>query len=152
MVVGRTTTPYISEGIDLFTKRIQHFAPFEIATISDVKTSKTMTPDMQKRLEGQQIMSRLSTSDHVILLDERGREYTSREFAALVEQRAVTGVKNLVFIVGGPYGFSEEVYARANGKISFSKMTFPHELIRLIFVEQLYRAHTILNNLPYHHD
>ena len=152
MVVGRTTTPYICEGIELFTKRIQHFAPFEIATIADVKSTKTMTPDMQKRLEGQQILSRLSTSDHVILLDERGREYTSREFAAMVEQRALAGVKNLVFVVGGPYGFSEEVYARANGKISFSKMTFPHELIRLIFVEQLYRAHTILNNLPYHHD
>lgn len=152
MVVGKTTTEYIKKGTDEYAGRIGRFMPYEIKVIPDVKTSKKMTPQAQKEAEGECILSQLQPTDHVVLLDERGKEYTSRQFAEFIEQKSITFPKNLVFIVGGPYGFSQKVYDRANSMLSLSKMTFPHELIRLFFTEQIYRAMTIINNLPYHHD
>lgn len=153
LVVGATTIPYVKNGIQEFTDRIRRFpTPFEIKVVADVKTSKKTTPDAQKQAEGTAILANVQPSDHLVLLDERGRQYTSREFATFIEQKGVAGVRNLIFVVGGPYGFSEEVYKRANTLLSLSKMTFPHELVRLLFVEQIYRAYTITANMPYHHD
>lgn len=153
IVVGRTTTPYICEGINDFNKRINRFAkPFEIKIVTDVKASRKTTPESQKQAEGIAILSAFTSSDFVVLLDERGQQFTSREFSIFIEQKGLSGIKNLIFVVGGPYGFSQEVYARANALISLSKMTFPHELVRLFFVEQIYRALSISAHLPYHHD
>ena len=143
----------MAEGIKEFENRLKRFStPFEFRIIADVKTSRKTTEAQQKQAEGEAILNAVSTSDRLILLDERGKQYTSREFANFIEQSALSGAKNLVFAVGGPYGFSQDVYARANGMISLSKMTFPHELVRLFFIEQLYRAFSISAHLPYHHD
>ena len=153
LVVGSTTISYGRDGNEEFTDRIRRFpTPFEIKVVADVKTLKKSTPDAQKQAEGTAILANVQNSDHLVLLDERGRQYTSREFAAFIEQKGVAGVRNLIFVVGGPYGFSDEVYNRANSMLSLSKMTFPHELVRLFFVEQIYRAYTISANMPYHHD
>ena len=153
LVVGSTTISYVRNGIEEFTDRIRRFpTPFEIKVVADVKTLKKSTPDAQKQAEGTAILANVQNSDHLVLLDERGRQYTSREFAAFIEQKGVAGVRNLIFVVGGPYGFSDEVYNRANSMLSLSKMTFPHELVRLFFVEQIYRAYTISANVPHHLD
>ena len=152
MVVGKTTTDYLSAGISEYIKRVNRFMPFEVRVIGDVKTTRKSLPEQQKESEGEKILEQIQPSDHLILLDERGVEYTSRKFAALIEQKAQTVSKNLIFAIGGPYGFSDAVCSRANGLLSLSKMTFPHEMVRLFFVEQLYRAMTITSNLPYHHD
>lgn len=153
LVVGPTTIPYVNEGLLEFSTRLKRFpTPFEIKVIADVKASRKATVEVQKQAEGVQILSNVQTSDYLVLLDERGRQFTSREFAAFIDHKGVSGVKNLIFAVGGPYGFSQEVYNRANSLLSLSKMTFPHELVRLFFVEQIYRACTILANMPYHHD
>ncbi len=150
--VGKTSTDYIRRGIEEYTGRIGHFIPFEIKTIADVKTTKKSTPDQQKFSEGQQILSLVGNQDYLMLLDERGKQYTSREFSTFITDKSLALPRNLIFVIGGPYGFSQEVYSRADSMLSLSKMTFPHELIRLFFVEQLYRAMTIARNLPYHHD
>ena len=121
-----------------------------ISTI--LKTPKTFHEDQQKRTEGAKILSLLDKSDFVVLLDEHGKEYTSMQYSSYIQKRMLSGAKKVVFVIGGPYGFSQEVYDRANDKISFSKMTFNHEMIRLIFTEQLYRAYTIINHEPYHHE
>jgi 23S rRNA (pseudouridine1915-N3)-methyltransferase len=152
MVVGKTTTGFLREGIEEYAARVNRFMPFEIRVIADVKTTKKITPEQQKEAEGCKILEQVQAADNLILLDERGKEYTSRQFSAFIEQKAQTVSKNLIFVVGGPYGFSPAVYSRANGMLSLSKMTFPHEMIRLFFVEQLYRAMSITANLPYHHD
>lgn len=152
MVVGKTTTDYIRKGIDEYAGRIGKFIPFEIKILPDIKTSKKMTEESQKAAEGVSILSQVTPSDHVVLLDERGKEMSSRDFAAFIENKAINLPKNLIFVVGGPYGFSKEVYDRANSLLTLSKMTFPHELVRLFFVEQIYRAMTISHNMPYHHD
>lgn len=152
MVVGRTTSPRLREGIDDFCRRINRYIPFDIQELPDVKTSRKLTSVAQKQAEGEMILGRLQTADRVVLLDEHGAEMTSREFARSLERKAQAVPHRLVFIVGGPYGFSEAVYARADEKMSLSKMTFPHELVRLLFTEQLYRAFTIQRNEPYHHD
>lgn len=152
LVVGKTTTAFLREGIEEYSSRVNRFIPFEIKVVADVKTSKKMTPEQQKEAEGVRILENVQSSDNLILLDERGKEYTSRQFSAFIEQKAQVVSKNLIFVVGGPYGFSKPVYDRANGMLSLSKMTFPHEMIRLFFTEQLYRALSITANLPYHHD
>lgn len=152
LAVGKTSTDYIQKGIDLFLKRVNHYLPVELSIIPDLKSTKGLTEESQKVREGKSILGALTPGDMVILLDERGKEYTSREFASLLDRRMVQGVKRLVFVIGGPYGFSEEVYNRADGKISLSRMTFTHEMVRLFFVEQIYRAMTILKGEPYHHD
>ncbi|MBQ4367671.1 MAG: 23S rRNA (pseudouridine(1915)-N(3))-methyltransferase RlmH [Muribaculaceae bacterium] len=151
VVVGRTTTGYLKTGIDEYVRRLSHYVPFEIQYIGDIKNVRNLSEDQQCVAEGKSILSALAPSDYVALLDEHGSEYTSLQWAQYVQRRMSSGVRRLVFVVGGPYGFSQEVYARANDKVSLSKMTFSHEMVRLIFTEQLYRAFTILNNEPYHH-
>lgn len=152
MVVGRTATPYLREGIEEYRKRVNRYIPFEIVELPDVKTSRKLIEEKQKLAEGEMMLARIAPGDHVVLLDERGKHLTSREFAADIQQKAITLPRQLVFVVGGPYGFSPQVYERANEKLSLSKMTFPHEMVRLFFTEQLYRACTIARNEPYHHD
>lgn len=151
-VVGKTNHNYLSPGIDEYTKRINHYIPFNIQYIADAKNTKNLSQAQQKQAEGQNLLNAFDKSDYVVLLDERGKEFTSKDFSSFIEKKMQTVAKRLVFVVGGPYGFSEDVYQRANEKISLSKMTFPHDLIRLIFTEQLYRSFTIMNNEPYHHD
>lgn len=151
-VIGKTSIGYLKQGIDEYIKRLKHYVPFEIKYFDDIKNTKNISEDQQKRTEGAKILSLLDKSDFVVLLDEHGKEYTSMQYSSYIQKRMLSGVKKVVFVIGGPYGFSQEVYDRANDKISFSKMTFNHEMIRLIFTEQLYRAYTIINHEPYHHE
>lgn len=151
-VIGKTSIGYLKQGIDEYIKRLKHYVSFEIKYIDDIKNTKNISEDQQKRTEGTKILSLLDKSDFVVLLDEHGKEYTSIQYSSYIQKRLLSGVKKVVFVIGGPYGFSQEVYDRANDKISFSKMTFNHEMIRLIFTEQLYRAYTIINHEPYHHE
>lgn len=151
-VVGKTSTGYLKQGIDEYTRRLSHYVPFEIQYIGDVKNTKHLSKAQQKQNEGRSILNFMATGDFVVLLDEHGKEYSSMEFSKYVQKQLASGVRRIVFVVGGPYGFSPDVYARANDKVSFSKMTFSHEIIRLLFTEQLYRACTILNHEPYHHE
>lgn len=152
LTVGKTQSDYIKKGIELYCDRLKHYVPFEIETIPDIRNTKALTQQQQKEREGELLLARLAASDRVALLDERGNEPDSRGFAALLQREMASGARRLVFVVGGPYGFSEAVYARANMKVSFSRMTFSHEMIRLFFTEQVYRAMTILRGEPYHHD
>lgn len=152
LTVGKTTTGYIQTGIDEYCKRLKRYVGFSIKSLPDVKNSKNLTEEQQKEAEGKLILSEVSSSDQMILLDEHGDMPTSRGFAEFIQKGMLSGKKRMVFVVGGPYGFSPEVYAKANGKISFSRMTFSHEMIRLFFTEQVYRAMTILKGEPYHHD
>ena len=151
-VIGKTSIGYLKQGIDEYIKRLKHYVPFEIKYIDDIKNTKNISEDQQKRTEGAKILSLLDKSYFVVLLDEHGKEYTSMQYSSYIQKRMLSGAKKVVFVIGGPYGFSQEVYDRANDKISFSKMTFNHEMIRLIFTEQLYRAYTIINHEPYHHE
>lgn len=151
-VIGKTSIGYLKQGIDEYIKRLKHYVPFEIKYIDDIKNTKNISEDQQKRTEGAKILSLLDKSDFVVLLDEHGKEYTSIQYSSYIQKRMLSGAKKVVFVIGGPYGFSQEVYDRANDKITFSKMTFNHEMIRLIFTEQLYRAYTIINHEPYHHE
>lgn len=152
LTVGKTSHSYIETGIAEYSKRISHYCPFSIQYLPDLKNNKSLSQAQQKQAEGTNILSAIDKSDYVVLLDEHGKEFTSLNFSAYIEKKMQTVAKRLVFVVGGPYGFSEEVYNRANEKISLSKMTFPHDLIRLVFTEQLYRAFTIMHNEPYHHE
>lgn len=152
IVVGKTDQPWLVSGISQYTERLTHFGQFEIKVIPDLKNTKNMEEQVQKVREGEQIIKLLQPSDDVYLLDDKGREMTSPEMAQWLEKRMAQSTKRLVFIIGGPYGFSPDVYARVPGRLSLSKMTFSHQMVRLIFVEQLYRAFSILNNLPYHHE
>ncbi|MDD2385589.1 MAG: 23S rRNA (pseudouridine(1915)-N(3))-methyltransferase RlmH [Bacteroidales bacterium] len=152
LVIGKTDKTHIKTGIEEYVKRINRYCKFEIKIIKDIKNSKKMSESVQKKLEGEKIIAEVSTSDQMVLLDEKGKQTNSKDFAVFLNKTLVSGAKNLIFVIGGPYGFSEEVYKRANAKISLSKMTFSHQLVRIIFAEQLYRAFSILNNEPYHHD
>jgi 23S rRNA (pseudouridine1915-N3)-methyltransferase len=151
IVIGKTDEAYLQNGIEIYLKRIPHYIPFEMKTIPDLKNSKNLSEDQQKEKEGELILQQLNNSDDVLLLDETGMETTSVDFARFLEKKMGSGIKRLVFIIGGPYGFSESVYSRASGKVSLSRMTFSHQMVRLIFAEQLYRAMTILKGEPYHH-
>lgn len=152
IAVGKTATDYISRGVNEYFKRINRYLSAEIKVIPDIKGSKALSEDAQKSREGQAILSSLLPGDIVVLLDEKGREMSSREFSESISKRMNQGIKRLVYIIGGPYGFSSEVYERADTKLSLSRMTFTHEMVRLFFVEQLYRAMTIMRGEPYHHD
>ena len=152
LAVGKTTTPYISQATDDFIRRAARYVPTEMAIVADVKASKGLSEDDQKQREGRGILSALQGGDYVVLLDERGDELTSREFSGLIDKGMNRGLKRLVFVIGGPYGFSKEVYDRADRKLSLSRMTFTHEMVRLFFAEQVYRAMTIMRGEPYHHD
>lgn len=151
-VIGKTEVGFVRQGIEEYVKRLQHYVAFDIRYIGDVKATRNMSEAQQKVAEGRALLAVLEAGDHVVLLDEHGTERTSMDFSEWLQRRMASGCKRLVFVVGGPYGFSQAVYDRANEKISLSKMTFPHELVRLIFVEQLYRAFTILRHEPYHHE
>ena len=152
LVVGRTVDKNIIAGIDEYTRRVQHFTQFSMDIIPELKNARKLSEAQQKELEGEEILKNISSGDHVVLLDEGGKEFRSTEFASWIEHKQNISTKRLVFVVGGPYGFSQKVYAAANEKLSLSRMTFSHQMIRLLFVEQLYRAYTIINNLPYHHE
>jgi 23S rRNA (pseudouridine1915-N3)-methyltransferase len=152
LVVGKTDEIPLSELINMFEKRIKSFVSFDLKILPGIKNTKNLSGKEQKSKEGQLILSKLNPSDRVILLDEKGKEMTSVEFAGFLQKNMNSGIKNLVFIIGGPYGFSQAVYQRAQQKISLSQMTFSHQLIRLIFLEQLYRAFTIIHHHPYHNE
>ena len=148
---GKTEDDYIIKGFAVYEQRLKHYIPFETIVIPALKNTKALSIEQQKQKEGEVIFKNIESSDKLILLDENGMEYNSVNFSVFIQQQMNSGIKNCVFVIGGPYGFSEEVYKRANGKISLSKMTFSHQMIRLFFAEQLYRAMTILKNEPYHH-
>jgi len=150
--VGKTSFDYLEKGISEYEKRIKRYIKFEIKIIKDIKTGKNMSPQIVKQKEGEKIIKQLKDSDFIILLDENGKQYTSREFAGFINNKMITGVKHIIFVIGGAFGFSEEIYKRANAKLSLSKMTFSHQPIRLLFTEQLYRAFTIIKGEPYHND
>lgn len=152
ITIGKTKTHYVSEGIDEYLKRLKRYVPFEITEIPDVKNAGRISKEEQKEAEGVQILNRLQPSDHIILLDERGKQYKSIEFAYKLQNIMASGKKRLVMVVGGPYGFSKPVYERANELLSLSKMTFNHEMVRLFITEQIYRGMTILRGEPYHHE
>ena len=151
IVVGRTVNKHFIAGIADYSERIGHYMPFSITTIPELKNTKSLTEEQQKQAEGEQILKLIQPSDTVVLLDEHGHEFRSMELASWLEQKRNTA-RRLVFVIGGPYGFSQAVYTRANEKISLSKMTFSHQMVRLIFTEQLYRACTIIKGEPYHHE
>lgn len=151
IVVGKTDSKEVAALVEEYKGRIGFYTRFGITIIPDVKNTRSMSEQQQKKSEGEAILKLLQPSDYVTLLDERGMQPTSEEFADWMQKRMASGCKRLVFIIGGPYGFSEEVYGRAAGKIALSKMTFSHQIVRAIFTEQLYRAFTIVNNEPYHH-
>lgn len=151
-VVGRNGDKAIEGLIDRYLKRLTHYVRFDVRQIADVKIPKSATNEMQKDLEGRAILASIEPSDHVILLDERGKEPTSRGFAEIIERHMLGGTRNLVFVVGGPFGFSREVYSRANAMLALSRLTLTHEMVRLFFVEQVYRAFTIIRGESYHHD
>ncbi|MBR4432672.1 MAG: 23S rRNA (pseudouridine(1915)-N(3))-methyltransferase RlmH [Paludibacteraceae bacterium] len=151
MVVGKTNDARLSALIDEYQQRLKHYVPFELVVIPDIKNAKSMNEEQLKTAEGSAILSALTPSMEVILLDEHGREYRSMEYADFLQKKMGSG-RDLTLIIGGAYGFSKDVYARADGKISLSQMTFSHQMIRLMAIEQIYRAMTILRNEPYHHE
>ncbi len=152
LTIGSTDKKYMKEGIDEYVKRISFYIPFDLKVIPDLKNRSTLSPDQQKDKEGQLILNQIVPGDSVILLDELGLELSSVEFSKWMEKKMVSGIRQLVFIIGGPYGFSKSAYQRSDGMISLSKMTFSHQMVRMIFAEQVYRAMTILKNEPYHHE
>jgi len=151
LAIGKTDNHSIQSLIDEYQKRLGFYVKFELEIIPDIKNSKNLSESAQKEREGEQILKKLLPSDELILLDEKGKQYSSVDFSEFVQKKMNSGLKQLIFVIGGPYGFSESVYGRANGKISLSKMTFSHQMVRVFFIEQLYRAFTILRNEPYHH-
>ncbi len=152
LVVGRTVEQHYITAINEYIGRTKHFVSFDMEVIPELKNTRNLSMDQQKEKEGELILKALQPGDRVVLLDEYGKEYRSLDFAYWLEKKMNTVSKRLVFVIGGPYGFSRKVYEAAQEKISLSKMTFSHQMVRLIFVEQLYRAFTILNNGPYHHE
>ena len=150
--VGAVRDTAVGTAIERYVQRIPHYWKFDLVVIPDVKTGKAADPRRQKDLEGEKILAEVAPGDFLLLLDEKGREYTSRELSEFIARKAIELPKNLVMVIGGPYGFCPSVYERSDGMLSLSKMTFPHELALLFTVEQLYRAATILRGEPYHHD
>jgi 23S rRNA (pseudouridine1915-N3)-methyltransferase len=151
-VVGKTFQDFVLKGVDEYAARLKHYLPFEMEIIPDIKNAKNLSFDQIKEREGELILKSLQAGDFVVLLDECGMTFTSLGFSQYIEKKMQTVPKRLVFVIGGPYGFSQKVYETAQERIALSKMTFSHQLVRLIFVEQLYRAMTILGNEPYHHE
>lgn len=152
IVIGKTDAGYFVEAINEYRNRLVHYIPFEMEMIPDIRNVRNLSELQQKEKEGDLILKALQAGDYLVLLDEKGKEFTSLQFSAYIEKKMHAVSRRLVFVIGGPYGFSEAVYKAAAEKISLSKMTFSHQMIRLFFVEQLYRAMTILNHEPYHHE
>jgi len=149
---GKTTGKLFKEAIADYSKRLTHYVPFTIEELPDLKNTKSLNEDQQKEREADMLFEKMQQGDVLVLLDEKGKEFTSREFSVYLEQKMHTVNKRLVFLIGGPYGFSQRVYDAAQGKISLSKMTFSHQMVRLFLVEQIYRSFTIMRGEPYHHD
>ncbi len=149
--IGKTSQDYIEEGVAVYNGRLKHYLPFALQTIPALKKTKNLSKDQIKQKEGEEILKKLKSDDYLILLDERGKELTSKDFATYMERLLLLSRHKAVFLIGGAYGFSPKIYERANAKIALSKMTFSHQMVRLFFIEQLYRAMTILKNEPYHH-
>jgi len=152
LTVGKTDIPWVRDGLEMYASRLKHYVPFELREIPELKGVSALSREQIKEREGELILKQLKSSDEVILLDEHGQEYRSLEFADWLGRRLAGSGRDLVFVVGGAYGFSDAVYGRAVGKLSLSKMTYSHQLVRTIFAEQLYRAFTILRGEPYHHE
>ena len=152
LTVGKTDVKWVKEGLDLYTSRLRHYVPFALTEIPELKGAGALSQGQIKDKEGQLILAQLRPADEVYLLDEHGKEFRSLDFASFIEDRMARSGRDLVFVIGGAYGFSEEVYARATGRISLSKMTFSHQMVRTLFAEQLYRAFTIIKGEPYHHE
>ena len=152
LAIGKTDDKQLQKLIEGYQKRLAHYINFELQVLPDLKKTKHLSETQQKEKEGQLIIKALEPSDHIILLDEKGQEYRSMAFSKFLQKKMNAGLKQVVFLIGGPYGFSEAIYQKAHTKISLSKMTFSHQMIRLFMVEQLYRAFTILKNEPYHHE
>lgn len=151
IVIGKTDKKYILEGVSEYEKRLLHYCKFEMKVIPDIKNSKSMSESVQMQKEGELIIASIRPTSELILLDEKGSEFSSVEFAKLIERKGVAGKSEITFVIGGPYGFSPEAKARANGLVSLSRLTFSHQIVRIIFMEQLYRAMTIIKGEPYHH-
>jgi len=151
LAIGKTDDKNLQVLISTYEKRLKHYIKFEIEIIPDIKNAKNLSQKEQKEKEGELILKKISPFDQLILLDENGKEFSSMDFSKFLQKRMNSGIKKMVLVIGGPYGFSEKVYQKAAGKISLSKMTFSHQMIRLFVVEQIYRAFTILKNEPYHH-
>lgn len=152
LVIGKTDDKNLLSLIQIYEQRLKHYIKFEIDIIPDIKNAKNLSEKQQKEKEGDLILNKIATTDNLILLDEKGYQFRSVEFSRFLQKKMNSGIKQLVLVIGGPYGFSEKVYQKASGKISLSKMTFSHQMIRLFVVEQIYRAFTILKNEPYHHE
>jgi 23S rRNA (pseudouridine1915-N3)-methyltransferase len=150
--VGKTDDSYLQEGISKYASRLKHYIKFSIVEIPDLKNTKNLSFEQQKNKEAELIMKQISATDYVVLLDDKGKEYTSKAFSEFLNQGMIKSIGSMVFIIGGPYGFDEQIYQRADMKLSLSKMTFSHQMVRLFFTEQLYRSFTILRNEPYHHE
>jgi len=150
--IGKTEEKYLKEGIELYCKKIIHYFPFEYEELPSIKQTKNLSFDEQKKREGEVMLKKITPSDIVVLLDRMGTQYSSVDFSGFLQQKMLQGNKQLVFVIGGAYGFSQEVYTRKNDLISLSLMTFSHQMVRLIFLEQLYRAASIMKNEPYHHE
>ena len=152
LTVGKTDRDWVKQGLDIYTSRLKHYIQFSINEIPELKNVSSLSKEQIKVREGELIMKNIRQTDDVILLDEHGKEHTSVEFASLLQKKITYEGKDIVFVIGGAYGFSEEVYRRANSKISLSRMTFSHQMVRAIFAEQIYRAFTIMRGEPYHHE
>jgi len=152
LVVGKTEDRYLIEGIEKYLNRLKHYIGFNLVVIPDIKNTKNLTEAQQKNKEAELILKQISNADQLILMDEKGKKYTSIAFANYLNKQMIGSIQHMVFVIGGPYGFDESVYKRANGSISLSDMTFSHQMVRLFFVEQLYRAFSILKGEPYHHE
>jgi len=152
LTIGKTDAKNLQTLIETYQNRLKHYINFTVEIIPDIKNVKNLSEAQQKEKEGDLILKKISNTDVLILLDEKGKEFRSLEFSKYLQKKMNSGIKQLVFVIGGPYGFSDAVYKKSQGKISFSKMTFSHQMIRLFVVEQIYRAFTILKNEPYHHE
>jgi len=151
LTVGKTEDAYLKDGIEKYLKRLKHYIKLEVNDLPELKNTKALSPEQQKAKEAEMLLKKITNTDYVVLLDENGAELTSQQFADYINKKNIGSVQNLVFIVGGPYGFDQSIYQRANDKLSLSRMTFSHQMVRLFFTEQLYRAFTIIKGEPYHH-
>mgnify|MGYP001001472402 CR=1 FL=1 len=152
IAIAQTSQSFVQEGLEEYAKRLKNFVSFEFVAIKDIKNAKNLSKEELKKKEGEEILKLLENGDHIILLDDKGKMYTSMQFADFILKKQNLATKSVVFIIGGAYGFSEDVYAKSQEKLSLSPMTFSHQMIRMIFAEQLYRAYAIINHLPYHHE
>lgn len=152
LTVGRTDIPWVRDGLEMYVSRLRHYVPFELREIPELRNVSSLDREQIRQKEGELVLKQVRPSDEVILLDERGEELRSLEFASFLQRKMATSARDIVFVIGGAYGFSPQVYGRSDGKISLSRMTFSHQIVRTLFAEQLYRAFTIIKGEPYHHE